>query len=499
MATRKASKAAKKSTGRASPRRAVKAKAKPKARGKTHKAAAASGVLIVNIIPKSLSFETNQDSEPTLAVNPANPLQIAASAFTPDPGHGNLAPIFVSTDGGNSWILNSIVPSDAQSGSMTADITVAFGATSNVLYAGIIRLPIVNNTTRLNILSTKDFLSTKKMKVLVDRDGVDQPYVKATTASNGTHKGKDAVFVGSNDFGGPSGRTASIDRSNDGVKYSTVRIETRVTSGQDGPPVRPAIHADGTVYAVFHAWRTFDNSSGKGVADIVVVRDDQLGNGAPPFAALKDSDNLPGKRVAQNAKFNFNGGLGQERTGGAVSVAVDPTNSSIVYVAWGDLSGNGVDTLHLRRSTDRGATWSANDILTIVGATNPALAVNNQGAAAFLYQQLTGSGAAQRFVTHLQRSSNGKDWNDLVLADTPANRPVKDFDPYIGDYAHLLSVGADFLDNYSASNEPDLTHFPNGVVFQRNHDFTKKVLYDLDGATRVDPSIDPFFFKAAGA
>src|SRR6476660_6546963 len=54
------------------------------------------GVVIVNMMPKSLSFETQQDSEPTLAVNPANPRQIAGSAFTPDPGGGNLAPIYVS-------------------------------------------------------------------------------------------------------------------------------------------------------------------------------------------------------------------------------------------------------------------------------------------------------------------------------------------------------------------------------------------------------------------
>src|SRR5258705_361868 len=88
----------------------------------------AQNPIIVNMIPKALSFETNQDSEPTIAVNPANPLQIAASAFTPDPGGGNLAPIYVSTDGGNTWVLNSIVPSDAASGSATADITVAFSA-----------------------------------------------------------------------------------------------------------------------------------------------------------------------------------------------------------------------------------------------------------------------------------------------------------------------------------------------------------------------------------
>lgn len=63
-------------------------------------------VTVRNMIPRSWSAETNQDCEPNLAVNPANPLQIAGSAFTFDTATtttmvGNLAPIFVSSDGGN--------------------------------------------------------------------------------------------------------------------------------------------------------------------------------------------------------------------------------------------------------------------------------------------------------------------------------------------------------------------------------------------------------------
>ena len=64
------------------------------ARPKTQKAQPAPAkVLIVNMIPKSLSGEDHQDSEPSIAVNPANPLHIAASAFTPDPSEGPRAPI----------------------------------------------------------------------------------------------------------------------------------------------------------------------------------------------------------------------------------------------------------------------------------------------------------------------------------------------------------------------------------------------------------------------
>src|SRR6266702_3220560 len=68
-------------------------------------------IRVVNMMPRSLSGETNQDSEPNLAVNPANWREMAASAFTPNPGGSGNAPIYVTTDGGSTWVLNPIVPS----------------------------------------------------------------------------------------------------------------------------------------------------------------------------------------------------------------------------------------------------------------------------------------------------------------------------------------------------------------------------------------------------
>ena len=69
-------------------------------------------VTLVDIIPESLSGETDNDSEPNIAVNPANTKEIAVSAFTREPMlRADRAPIFVSIDGGNNWSLHSIVPS----------------------------------------------------------------------------------------------------------------------------------------------------------------------------------------------------------------------------------------------------------------------------------------------------------------------------------------------------------------------------------------------------
>ncbi len=117
---------------------------------------------VVNMIPNGLSGESNQDSEPMVAVNLASPQQIAGSAFTPDPANGPNAPIYVSTDGGNTWVLNTIVPSNPATG----DICMRFGTQGNRLYIGILQQPF---GLRMNILRTNNFTAAAAATLLVDR------------------------------------------------------------------------------------------------------------------------------------------------------------------------------------------------------------------------------------------------------------------------------------------------------------------------------------------
>lgn len=461
-------------------------------------------VTVVNMIPNGRSGETNQDSEPNLAVNPANPQQIAGSAFTPGQGFcgPNLAPIYVTTNGGNTWALNCIVPSQTGSISGTGDITVRFSGTTNNLYAGILRQP---GFLRLNILRTNNFTGPAAMTVLVNRNSVDQPYVQATTVT-----GNDRVYVGDNDFNAPAGRTATVDQSLNAAipapAFNSIRIETRGTSGQDGPPIRPAIHPDGTIYAIFYGWRATTGTFlpfATVTTDVVVVRDDAGGTGASPLTALVDpGDGLAGMRVLQNRTVPWANvtqpAFGQERfVGSNISIAVDPSNSSTVYIAWADRVGTTDYTLHVRRSLNRGVTW-AGDLQTIINATNPALAINSNGTVGFLYQQVTGTGASQRWKTHLQLTNNAFGTvQDFVLADVPATAPPVGFIPYIGDYVHLMAVGSTFYGIFSANNTPNNANFPNGVTYQRNANFATNTLLNTDNVTPVAVSIDPFFFSVS--
>jgi hypothetical protein len=460
----------------------------------------AATLLLVNMIPNSLSGETEQDSEPMLAVNPNNPQQIVGTAFTPNPmgPSSTMAPVFVSTDGGHTWTLNAIVPG----GDMTGDITVAFGPKSNSLYAGILRQDSPPNDTQLNILRTPSFASASPMKVLVNRLGADQPFVQS--ALGGTGSGAtDRVYVGDNLPNSTVDFSLNAAAATATAGFKKAFIESRPNIGQNGPQVRTACHRSGVTYAAFYGWRNqsgdFQANTLKITADVVVVRDDSGAAGATPFHDLLDpGDGLAGRLVAKNVKFPFRlrgkPNEGQQRLGGDLAIAVNPADSKTVYLAFSGLVGSKL-TLHVLRSTDSGLTWSA-DLLTVPFGINVGLAVNDSGNPGLLYQQLKGSGASAHWVTHFRQATGGSPtvWTDQVLCDTPSSTPVKTFDPYLGDYAYLTALGQEYFGIFSASNEPDLAHFPSGVTYQRNANFTSKTLTNLAGAT-VPPSIDPFFFK----
>jgi len=455
---------------------------------------------VVNMIPNLLSGEFNEDSEPMVAVNLANPQQIAGSAFTPDPANGPNAPIFVSTDGGATWVLNTIVPSNPATG----DICMRFGTQGNRLYIGILRQP---DGLRMNILRTIDFTAATVATLLVDRGpspAVDQPFVEAATLMAGPGVLTDRVYVGNNDFAAAP-NTATVDVSLDGggatppppANFNARRLDTRTTTvNQDSPHIRPAVHLDGTVYAIYAA-RTAVSGNIR-TCNIVVVRDDAWAGGATQFNNLLDSgDGLRGQILVSgvNVVWNTGSAFGQERLGGNVAIAVDPRDSGNVYAAWADNAGS-LSTLHVRRSQDRGQNWSAADLRTIVGAINPALALNSRGRVCFMYQQLTGAAPNQRWETHIELTDN--DWgavNNRILSNTPANTPVRVSGPYLGDYIGLMAAGKDFYGVFAANNTPNTTNFPQGVVFQRNVNLMTQTLLANDGVTVVPVSIDPFFVK----
>jgi hypothetical protein len=467
-------------------------------------ATAQAQVSVVNMIPNSMSNETQRDSEPNIAVNPANPSEIAASAFTPDPLLSGSAPIYCSADRGDTWLLT---PGILPGGNKTGDTTIRYGTISNVLYAGILR----GDNTNMNILRGNGCAAIGAMTALVNRAGPDQPWVEAATLLRGTTP--ERVYVGSNSAYSvpPSpGKTATVDQSQDAATApapagftappSPVYPEPRTTCGQDGPPIRPAVHPDGTIYVAYYRWTAC--TTAPFTADIIVARDNSWASGGLPYASISDTDGMAGVRVAAGVSFpfippNIWATLGTQRIGNGVAIAVDPRDSQTVYVAWADGATAATYTIHLRRSTDGGATWPGPDLRAVSPATNPGLAINSQGAVGFFYQRLTGVAPGQRWETHFELSNDGfaTPPTDYILANVPDQNGAYGGSNPIGDYANVVAIGKTFYGIFSANNTPDMANFPNGVSYQRNVDWATQQLRNVTNTANVNVSIDPFFFR----
>lgn len=466
--------------------------------------AAPGQVQVVNMVPTSNSGETQRDSEPNIAVDPANPLSITASVFTPDPNGTLLGVLYFSIDGGQNWNLTpGFAPAGAAGGCIAhfCDVSLRYGSTSGLLYLADLAIDGIGNTN-LAVAQITNITATPPTYTLLEtRTGTagsypDQPWVEATTVLEGAGTGNDHTYVGNNNTQLAT-NTASVDLSLNPVPpapsgFSADVIDASATCGQDGPSVRTAIHMSGTVYIGFYRW-TASCGGAPGTADVVVVRDDNWGTGPNAFQALHDLGNASiGQRVITGIQIPWNQLLGTQRVGSQLAIAVDPNDSQTVYIAWGDGGTGATYTLHVRHSTDSGQHWDAADLRTINTATNPGLAINSHGKVAFLYQQQSGG----NWHTIVERTTNAfTAHQDLTLANLPDQKGTYGGVNPIGDYDNVIASSKDFYGIFSGFNTANNANFPNAATYQRQANFSTHQLFADAGHTMpVVDSIDPFFF-----
>jgi hypothetical protein len=443
-------------------------------------------VRVVNMTPAERSDETDLNWQPSLAVNPNNSNEIVITADTPPP---NNVGYWYSFDRGETWQINF-----SEGGAM-------FDESSSLSAAGELYLGIgfdpSNDVPTLHVLSTPNPASTGPFpEIDTPRPEIDQNYVLAFTHSQPSLPDKNRLYVGYIDHSHNMGESAAatidlcLDAQASGPVFTQLPLDFRSAVPLNGYEVRPTAHSDGTVYVAFKGWRSWNGTTV--VTDIVVVRDDNWGSNG--FTDLKDpSDNVAGRLVATNVHINDPQDLGGQRLDNDLSIAVDPTNSDVVYIVWGD---NAVSdyTLRVRRSLDRGNTWSSTDLLSISKADLACLAINSDGRVGFMYQQLVSNG----WETHFRRTldNTGQNWDDIILARTRTAGMV-------ADYSRVIAVGKDFYGAFPAWNTPDPANFPatpatplnpNGAKFLRNTTTTPPWHLLGSSGQRVQESVDPFFY-----
>jgi hypothetical protein len=454
---------------------------------------------VFDIIPFSDSGETDQNSEPSLAVNPLDPTQIFAGAFSSSffGGGGVFTPFFKSATGGTAWFDDG--------NELTQDKSIAWKADGS---AALMTALLNNDIGTFSQTGTGSSFGVPIDVFNVFTPGgpkheLEQPWVRTGPSNH--------VYVGYNDLsnaGGGGFETASVGVSaNGGVSYTPFTLDRVGTTLGDSPSIREAVNGN-TVYAVFERWNTIieqPNPTGARFgAQVIVERSDN--GGADGFAALGAGGNgvQAGTPTAVFGAFGLNTPLtlGQERTGlGDLAIAVDPNNAAHVVVAFADapgVDGAGIVQLDLVESFDSGASWSTK--FTTPSATRsdqPAVSISSTGAVGFLYDNY--DPATNKLSQHILTSTNDfVTSTDTTLATENNATPTAAFSPYLGDFFDLTSVGNTFYGIFSASNADNGTdaQFSNviyGRNFTGNSGTSSFHLVDTNG-NPVASSIDPYFF-----
>ena len=441
---------------------------------------------VIDVIPNAASAETGQNSEPSLAVDPLNPNVMISGTFT----SGTLSGLFwQSTNGGTTWTSFGSLPSSDKTLAWRQDGVAALAVTLNVDSFP----PLIDHLTTFQSGATNfgAAINTSPLQ------SVDQPWIR--TGAGGQ------TYVTSNNFNAANagGKTASIEvSSNNGVTYSpTIVLETASPAGgQDAPSVRTAVNGS-TVYAAFTRWGTAvtDPASQNTVftgSNVVVAKSTNAG---ASFAAGVTAANTNGYFSNTN---NTPLTLGQERTGSDIAIAVDPNNANRVVVAYGSAGTtptSGTLQLHVVESTDGGTTWTQKFTTSAsVRSALPGLTITQNGDVALLYASF--DPVANSLSQHLLTTTDDfATTTDSLLGMESNTTPVSDFDPYLGDFYDLTSVGNELFGIFSASNFDNgtLANYPD-AVFQRCTLGTEGTatfnLCNNAGGT-VPLSIDPFVFS----
>ncbi len=472
-------------------------------------------VRVVQLIPVELAAENLPNPEPSIAVNPSNPLEIVASAlllgkydpclpvgdavYNDSTSYGLLR----SVDGGVLWSHQCVLKVDRSELGFANDISIDFGA-CNRLFGAYLSLSHTSQPWRGRLFraTTAAIPPWTIDEVLpFDQKGVDQPWAAATGG------GPWFAFGVLNDEVVDAGCNGGFVYwgNNPGATRRSC-ISSRITGLGFTSAVRTAVNSNGTMYALHYRPVNYLSS---GVSADVELRRHDLGSGsAVAFGDLKDvgsappagcapRDGNPGIRLAPcvivpivddwDPQFGY-----ERRLGSQLAVAVAPANSQRVAIAYGDSASGSTShmTLHLRISNDGGVSGLSganDDIFSIDNATNPALAITNSGRVGFSFQRLSKEGGVDQWQTVFTSFTVANTPEQLVvLAQVPTTDPYATatdiIRPYIGDYMDLAAVEEDFYGVFSAGGTNAPSRFPQGVVPRAT-------------VTSVPSSIDPFFFR----
>lgn len=424
------------------------------------------------------------DSEPSIAVNPLNPLEIAIVTFSEQQwGMGLNAPVWKSIDGGLNWTKEFILPPPAASAFRPCDQKIQFDRNGNLIVVELACGVVIPRC----VIFQQTGLDTDPL-VPGAFFGDDQPMLDIDV--NRSSPFLNRAYSGWLNFGlGPERSTVTwspdLGGAVNNVTMGNAAFANRTT--------RTAVGPDGSVYAVFKT-REGSVSADFENAHFVVKRSDDGGvtwnalgaggvsvHGAPQMQTWFDSSwGNPAK-----------GKVGRARSSDAW-IATDPVDGD-VYVVYCDRDASGFGQIFVTRSTNRGASWSPG--VRITDGTHhsafPEIAVACNGAIGVLYVDFDDSGANTIFRHNFSTSNdNGLIWaNEMLQSMNPSLIPNASNGFLWGDYEGLTANGAFFYGVFTGQSIGRSTVQFDPIFFQRQAWTTLGLTCSGNISTNTDPDV----------
>lgn len=435
-----------------------------------------------NGVPQSGTLYPNAEVEPWLAVNPANPNNLAG-AWQQDRwsnGGSNGLVAGVSNDGGFTW-QQVVIPgitrcSGASDYERASDPWVTFSPNGS-LYHISLSFNDSNTTTAVLVSKSTDggltwgapttLIRNTEATLFNDKESItadptNSNYVYAIWDRLVFPQAQASATAAINAVGyrGPTFFSRTTDG---GVTWEPARIIYDPGGVNQTIANQIVVLPNGDLVNVMDIIYNFKNSHKARGYNVAVMRSTDKG---ATWSAPIIIDKLGSIGVTEPTS-------GQPvRTGDIIPEIAVGLNGNL-YVVWQDARFNGYDEIAFSMSTDGGRTWSPttkiNKSPSGVQAFTASVRVNANGTVGVTYYDFrndNGNGGTDYFlVTCSSNCSNTGSWTETQLTDisfdirnTPFARGY-----FTGDYEGLATWGSDFMAFFSQSHGGD----PASIFFRR--------------------------------
>jgi CARDB len=381
------------------------------------------------------------DTEPSIAVDPTDPLKIAVVSFSGNwgisvTGTPIMAPVWKSNDGGLTWRKVPQIPQPKPGLSGPGDQKIAFDADGKLYIAELGFSPAQDFVFRQTVGPDAPFTPGAAF-------GDDQPHLDVDKAAGGGCLNR--LYSPWLNFGVARERSTISNSTNQGMTLSDVAVGDNTSF--PNRTTRIALASDGKAYAVY---KTREGAAGANFesAHFRVARSDNCGgswDGLGPGGVSVHGANPVQTFFTTSFGNPAKGKVARARSSDAW-IAADPSSRD-VYVAYINRDASGFGQVYVARSTDQGLTWNSHRVTDGTHhSAYPEIAVADNGAIGVLYIDFDDSSDRTIFRHRFARSfDQGVSWNDEILQSmdpTPLANAANGF--LWGDYEGLTGLGTFF-------------------------------------------------------